>query len=156
KLDERSSELLTMGAVLGGTFDPVLAGSLAGIEPQEAMRLAEACSGSLVWAERFGGSFTFIHDKIREGLLAHLSSDERKRIHGAAAERIESEDPSRVFELAYHFDAADRPREALDYAVAAAEQARARFALEIAERYYRVASRGAQGGARASRFTVAK
>jgi tetratricopeptide (TPR) repeat protein len=48
-----------------------------------------------------------------------------------------------VFELAYHFDAADEPTQALTYALAAAEQARKQHALAIAEQQYRIAERGA-------------
>jgi PAS domain S-box-containing protein len=47
-----------------------------------------------------------------------------------------------VFELAYHFDAARQSRRALPYALAAAAQARAQHALEIAEQQYRIAQRG--------------
>ena len=67
-----------------------------------------------------------------------------------AALHVESQDPQRVFELAYHFDAAGEAERALPFALAAAAQARAQNALAIAEQQYRIAARGL---AAAPRFT---
>lgn len=143
KLDDTSRHLLSVAALLGRTFDPVLAGALAGISPPEAIRIAEEHRGSLVWEKTSGTAFTFVHDRLRDTLLESLSVDCRRDLHRRAADHIQAADPQRVYELAYHFDAAREPARALPFAVAAAELARKRFALDVAERYYTIALRGA-------------
>ena len=59
--------------------------------------------------------------------------------------------PDREFDLAYHFDAAGDHVRALPHALSAAARARAQYALETAERYYRIAERGADGRDRGRR-----
>ncbi|MDQ1569080.1 MAG: hypothetical protein QOF96_3960, partial [Actinomycetota bacterium] len=51
--------------------------------------------------------------------------------------------PERVFEMAYHFDAAGECARALPYALRSAELARGRHALDVAVTHYRIAQRGA-------------
>ncbi|MDX6555764.1 MAG: hypothetical protein QOD86_1959, partial [Miltoncostaeaceae bacterium] len=142
-LPERSLRLLTVGAVLGKEFDAGVAAALAGQEAAETdAALEEARGRNIVWAAEGGGRWAFVHDKLRESLLARLDPGERRALHSRAADRIEARDQERVFELAYHFDAADRPDRGLPYALAAAERARGQHALEVAERHYRIAARG--------------
>jgi signal transduction histidine kinase len=143
QLAPRPRQLLTVGAILGRTFDPVLAGALCGMEPREAMQEAETCRGGLLWVNGSGTLFTFLHDRIREALLTQMTTEERRRLHRLAAEHIQASSRERVFELAYHFDAAGDAEGALPYAVVAAERAQRQFALELAECYYRIALRGA-------------
>jgi two-component system sensor kinase len=156
KLPADTQRLLVIGAVLGRTFDPALAGTLAGFEAREVLRTLEACRGSLVWPEGAWASFTFVHDRIREALLARLSEQERRDLHRLAAEHIEAAEPDRVFELAYHFDAAAEPARALPHALASAERARARFALDLAEHHYRIAARGVRPDDRDQRYRISR
>ncbi|MHB8879352.1 MAG: histidine kinase dimerization/phospho-acceptor domain-containing protein, partial [Myxococcaceae bacterium] len=65
-------------------------------------------------------------------------------------------EPARVFEIAYHFDAAGDPASALPYALAAADQARAQHALELAEQQYRIAERGSTRALPATRERIAE
>ena len=96
----------------------------------------------------------FVHDKIREALLARLPADQRTELHRRAALHLRTHAPQRVSDLAYHFDAAGDSDQALRYALEAARQARARHALEIAEQQYRIAQRGAASAPNAVRFQV--
>ena len=66
---------------------------------------------------------------------------EPSTLHLRAALHIESKTPREFLDLAYHFDAAGESQRALSYALAAAEQARVRHTLEIAEEQYRIAER---------------
>jgi signal transduction histidine kinase/tetratricopeptide (TPR) repeat protein len=156
RLPDAPGRLLTVGAVLGRTFDPALAGKLARIEPRQAVQMVEEYRGRLVWADAAGTSFTFFHDKIREALLGRLSEQERRDLHRRAAERIQATEGQHAYELAYHFDAAGEPERALPHALSAAESARARFALELAERLYRIAARGDRSADRETQFRIAK
>lgn len=156
RLREPAHRLLSIGAVLGRTFDPALAATLAGLEPSRAVQALEESRAGLLWSDASGESYTFTHDKIREALLAALSDAERRELHLRAAEHLaQSNDRQRAFDVAYHFDAAGDPARALPHALEAAAQARARFALELAERQYRIALRGAGEAPRATRFAVA-
>jgi two-component system sensor kinase len=149
--------LLTAGAVLGKEFGLELAAGLAGQGPDEALEaLGVARSRHIVWVDEGGGRCTFMHDKLRESLLDRLGDEERRELHGAAARRIEALDPERVFELAYHYDAAGEPERALPHALAAAEGARSQHALEVSERNYRIAARGAGGAEPAVQRTIAE
>ncbi|MGI9193320.1 MAG: ATP-binding protein [Actinomycetota bacterium] len=143
-LSEDALQLLSIGAVLGKEFDLLFAIELSGQEPGRTMpALAEARRRRIVWVDEPNGKCHFLHDKLREALLEHLSSAGRIDLHRRAAEHIEHADSSRVFELAYHFDAAGDSERALPYALAAAEHARTQQTLEVAEAHYRMALRAA-------------
>ncbi len=143
-LPEPTRQLLAVGAVLGKEFDLDLAADLAGQEPGAAVAAVdEAARRHILWRTSYGGRCAFVHDKLRQTLLDGLGKAELETLHLRAAERLETDEPKPVFELGYHFDAAGLPGRALPYALAAGDEARRRHALELAERQYRVASRGA-------------
>jgi signal transduction histidine kinase/tetratricopeptide (TPR) repeat protein len=147
KLPPPVLHLLSVGALLGKSFELRLAADLAGQSGGEAMAaVGEARRRHVAWIDPGGTRCTFVHDRLRDAVLERLSPAERRRLHRVAAatlERTEVPGPDRDFDLAYHFDAAGDHARALPYALSAAEQARAHSALEIAERYYRIAERGA-------------
>ncbi|WP_427925091.1 protein kinase domain-containing protein [Streptomyces sp. cg40] len=152
--------LLAAGAVLGRTFDLRLAALLAGatepdVSPDADAVVRQAVERHLIWLDA-AGNCTFVHDRLRESLLADLGDTELAALHHRAAEQIEASDPTRAFELAYHFDAAGEPRQALGYTMESAAAARARHDFELAERQYRIAERGAQEADPAVRSRVAE
>jgi two-component system sensor kinase len=164
RLSPRAATLLSVGAVLGKSFDLRLAAELAEQSPVAAMQgVAEARRHHLLWIESSDGACAFVHDRVREAVLGRLVPAERARLHRAAAFALEqTPGADRDFDLAYHFDAAGLHARALPHALSAAAQARARHALAIAERFYRIAERGAEqqapGGelSEAARSTVAE
>ncbi|MGE5756041.1 MAG: ATP-binding protein, partial [Planctomycetaceae bacterium] len=148
---------LSVGAVLGREFELDLAASLADQTPLQAVTaLQEARRRQIVWAEAEQTRCAFVHDKLREALLERLTPVERRSLHRLAALRIEARDRERVFELAYHFDAAGESERASPYALTAAERARAQHALEIAEQQYRIAERGAGSAGEVTRCRVSE
>ena len=77
----------------------------------------------------------------------------------AVAEELRSlknQTSKRLFDLAYHFDAAGDSARAFPYALAMADQARSQYALEIAEQLYQIAERGAEKADHATRYRVAE
>ncbi|WP_161602602.1 serine/threonine-protein kinase [Tautonia marina] len=120
------------------------------------------------------------HDKIRESVLDELGADDRRAIHGRLADLIAAKvgadlgrletlasgpDPvateaataiDRIYDLAFHFDAAGRGREALACALIGAEQARRRFAPEVAAAQYEIARRNAGEAPDVVRFRIAE
>ena len=118
-----------------------LATELCRQDPAEAAAgLAEARRRRIVWVDEAGGRARFLHDKLREALLGRLDADRAPPPPpaGRRAHRGRST-PDRVFELAYHFDAAGDGQRALPYALRAAERARAQHSLDVAAAHYRIA-----------------
>jgi two-component system sensor kinase len=149
--------LLSAAAVLGKQFDPVFAATLAGHTPSQAIAaLDEARRRHIIWVGSRDARCSFTHDKLRQTLLERLGAVQRGELHRRAALCLEKEDARRVFELAYHFDAAGQSEQALPHALAAAEQARAQHSLEVADQQYRIAQRGLREADEATRYRVAE
>ncbi len=141
-LPPEAQSFLVVGAVLGKEFDLDLAVALAGQQASDVSPiLDDARRRRILWVHEAEGRCSFTHDKLRENLLEGLHPAERRLLHLAAAERIESVDPARSFDLAYHFDAAGESPRALPYALKAADEARSRYALDVAATHYRIAER---------------
>lgn len=149
-------KLLSVGAVLGKEFELSTASKLARQTSAQAIAaLHEAQQRHIVWSKAMGDICAFVHDKLRQTLLDRLPEHERRELHLSAAVDLEAESPERVFDLAYHFDAAGDSQRAFAYALAAAEQARTQHSLEIAEVQYRIAERGAPSD-RTTRYRIAE
>jgi two-component system sensor kinase len=150
-------KLLSVGAVLGKEFDLLTAAKVAEQTPAQALAaLDEARHRHVVWAKAHDSRCFFVHDRLRETLVARLPEQQLRDLHLRAALDLEMQTPQRVFDLAYHFDAAGDSRRALPFALAAAEQAQAQHALEIAEQQYRIAERGADPADRPTRYRIAE
>ncbi|QSQ13019.1 protein kinase domain-containing protein [Myxococcus landrumensis] len=146
--------MLSVGAVLGKSFERSRLEALSGATPEEvSAALEEPRRRHMLWEE--GTRYTFVHDKLREVLLDMLTAQQRRDLHRLAASSAEKQLPLDPFELAYHFDAAGEEAQALPHALMAAEQARNRFGLESAELNYRIAERGAAGADPGTRFRIA-
>jgi len=157
QLSVKTRRFLMAAAVLGRKFDLDVAAALSGEFLGAAVEMArEAHRRRLVWAGVDGTQFTFVHDKIREALLAKIRPAERRNLHRRAAARLERERTERTFELAYHYDAAGEPDRAFPHALRAASQARSQHALQEAELYYRIARRGAETADRETRHRIAE
>jgi len=156
-LPETTIKLLTVGAILGKEFDLFTASKLAQQTPTQAIAaIHEAQQRHIVWAKATDDRCAFLHDKLRETLLARLPGQVFREWHLHAALHIAAETPQRVYDLAYHFDAAGQSDRALPYALAAAEDARSRHAFELAEQQYLIAQRGVSGTDDAARYRIAE
>jgi tetratricopeptide (TPR) repeat protein len=119
------------------------------------------------------------HDRIRETVLSGMVEVTRKALHRTLAEVIEEgiggppdelvaalegdvtkgnegKPIPRVYDLAYHFDAAGEARKALIYALAGAEQARRQSALEVAVNNYATALRNIGASNKTVRYRIAE
>ena len=156
-LSKKTIRLLSIGAVIGKEFTLDVVAGLCAMTPGEAIEaLSQARDRRLIWTRSDGGSFVFVHDQLRSSLLNRLTIDEQRKLHAEAAAYWEANSPSRTADIAYHYDAAEMPHRALSYALSAAEAARSRFSLEVAERQYRIARRGAERSEQAVRFQIAE
>lgn len=153
-LPPEALRLLSVGAVLGKSFDLMRVAALSGVPRERVVaELEEPRRRHMLWVDQ--GRYTFVHDKLREVLLGLLFPEERKELHRLAAKTAAAHVPSDPFELAYHFDAAGEYAQALPYALVSAERARQQFALETAELNYRIAERGAAGADAGTRHRIA-
>ncbi len=89
------------------------------------------------------GTYTFVHDQIRECLYAQVTPIRRKRLHGFVGRAIElsqnGDDARKSAELAFHFArSGDRSRGVM-YARLAAQGAMETYAFKEALAYYRTA-----------------
>ena len=123
-LPQPAIDLLVMGAVLGKEFDLPLAAELIGQDSSQAIAaLQQARERHYVWVRADGIRCAFVHDKIRAALLARLSLERRQELHHRIAFSLQATAPDRIFDLAYHFDAAGHSEQALLYALQSACQA---------------------------------
>jgi diguanylate cyclase (GGDEF)-like protein len=156
-LSDSAHRLIAAAAVLGKAFDLDLAAELARQRPGEAVAaIEEARRRDVVWEHTQEPRHAFVHDKVRDAVLRSLDEHRRRRLHLHAAFLMMKRTPDRVFELAYHFDAAAEHKRALPFAMAAAKEARARHALDQAEQQYRIAERGVASPDVATRLELAE
>jgi signal transduction histidine kinase/tetratricopeptide (TPR) repeat protein len=143
-LDPVVLELVAAGAVLGKEFDVELAAGLVAADPGAAVLALQGLRNRhLLWLDPDGLVATFVHDKLREALLARLDVGDRRALHARAAQLLSSRgEQASSYDLAYHFHAAGDDAAALPHALAAAAEARARHSLAAAEQQYRIALGG--------------
>jgi signal transduction histidine kinase len=143
-LPEECLQLLRTGAILGREFYVERVAALVGQPFGSVMEmLEEPLRRHILWRSE-QGRLTFSHDRLRETLLALMPEEEKRVLHRRIALELRAREEEASFELAYHFDAAGEPEAALPHALAAAEQARRRYALELSERHYRIAERNSE------------
>ncbi len=156
-LPDDTLRLLSIGAVLGKEFELNVAAKLMSQTPAQAITALDvARQRRLVWLRPDGSRCVFVHDRIRSALLDAQADADRRTMHARAATFLELHAPYRISEIAYHFDAAGEFAAALPYALQAAEEARARYALEVAEQQYRIAERSAASADAEMRYRVAQ
>jgi diguanylate cyclase (GGDEF)-like protein len=140
QLPEEVLEILSAAAIIGKQFTVAEVTELTDYPLSATLAaLAEARRRHILWFDFDGGHWAFLHDQLRDMLHARLGEATQRELHLRVAKRLKDESPEGVFDLAYHFHAAHEPAQALPYAMAAASQARSRYALEIAERHYYIA-----------------
>lgn len=156
-LSERTCRLLSVGAVTGKEFSLDIVANLTGMSSSEAIEaLSQARDRRLIWTRSDGGQFVFVHDQLRATFLKRLSESEQRHLHAMSASYLEANSAANWAEIAYHYDAAEMAHLALPFALRAADAARTRFSLEVAERQYRIAKRGASRAAKAVQFEIAE
>ena len=157
RLTDETLGFLSAGAIVGSHASVAESASLARTEAERIDAiLEEARRSGLIWLTEDRDSFSFIHDKVREGAIRRLGTAERRELHLRAADLIASGRSGDVFDLAYHYDQAGAAHRGLSAAIEATSIARGRQALESAETMLRIAARGVPDGDRATRTTVAE
>jgi tRNA A-37 threonylcarbamoyl transferase component Bud32/DNA-binding NarL/FixJ family response regulator len=130
-----SKPLLRLAALMGRYLDLAILQLLA---PETEIDLwLSDCSYYVLDIEN--NRWRFMHDKVRETLIADISLEERKAQHRYIATTIEQAYGTSVnwlAFLAYHWAQADQPIKEATYALAAAKHAQSIFAFANARQYY--------------------
>jgi tetratricopeptide (TPR) repeat protein len=138
KLSEETNLMLSIASVIGNDFEMGLLGQVSRSAAEEVIeRMEEAGRAGIVIDCATGASrFRFSHALVREALYKDLSAKSRIELHGeigAAIEEVYKDNlKQHLAALAHHFRAAGNARKAIDYSIAAADEAEAVFAYENA------------------------
>jgi DNA-binding CsgD family transcriptional regulator/tetratricopeptide (TPR) repeat protein len=114
----------------------------SGLSPEAARRAErEVADAGVLVPARDRKSYEFAHSLLREAIVDKLLPSEIVALHADVAEALTDQpvlddDIDIAAELARHWDAAERPTEALRWTVAAADQADQRYAFETALSLY--------------------
>jgi DNA-binding SARP family transcriptional activator len=143
RLGAATKTALTAAAVIGREFGfDVLRGASALPDSSLLDALDLALTSHLL--EETESGYRFQHSLIRKALYDSLSRTRRARLHGLAAETIESVYTRRpgglethIEDLAFHYDLSDRRERALDYLIRAGQKAAGvYYAFEVAVDYF--------------------
>jgi len=151
KLMPEDLRLLEIGALIGRRFHAAFLKRVSDGKTEATitafLRLGVA-EHFLIEDRAEAGWFVFRHALVRETILSTMLSIELRAMHLRLAQEIEREPDAdeRVVELSDHYWQAAALAECVRYAVAAADQARARFAFfEAANQYERALACGPPG-----------
>src|SRR6266545_2071941 len=130
RLDPAAQGLLRLAAAAGRDVGyPLLHAAAALPEREVRESLRQAVEHGVLVAEQATGSFRFRHALLAEAVYATLLPGEREELHGRLAEELARSGAAAPAELAPHWAAAGRTKEALAASVEAARQAEAVFGL---------------------------
>ncbi len=147
--------LLRLAAVAGRQVDPAL---LAAAAPgDDVERWLTVCAHRAI-VEFQESSWQFVHEKLREGILAAVLPEEQRALHGRIGTAIEKlyadQLPVRALELAYHFGAAGDVERECRYALFTGLQAAAQYSNQYALDYLGRALELMPESDREGRYTV--
>lgn len=143
RLSEAAQRHLTLAAVIGQPFDLVLLQGAGRDMNRVEESLDEWLARRLVYPQHpvSHNQYDFSHDKIRAVVYHALEPGRRRRLHRRVVMALEQRFASRIEEhvasLAYHWEKAGEPGQAVSYLVRAGDQARQVYAHQEAIDYYR-------------------
>ncbi|MGH8928592.1 MAG: AAA family ATPase, partial [Acidimicrobiia bacterium] len=146
RLSAETKEILLAAAVSGRVFDPEVVRRVLGTTGQElAVAFEEAEDARLIGPTRGDPDrLAFVHELIRQTLLADTTSFRRQQLHAASAEAIEAADPDRVedhaADLAHHLSRSgprSEPARLVRYLEIAGDRAVQAAAYEDAVSFFR-------------------
>jgi tetratricopeptide (TPR) repeat protein len=143
RLDRMAPEearLLSVAAVLGDEFSLDALAGLTGMARLDLAGKLDAVESGTGLVRSSGAAYRFDHSKVREAAYARLGAGMRREIHRLAAESLLKDGASgKLSDVALHLYSAGDPR-AADHLVAAARDARRRFAIEEGAKLFRLAA----------------
>jgi DNA-binding CsgD family transcriptional regulator/tetratricopeptide (TPR) repeat protein len=130
RLDAATQSVLRLAAAAGRDVAyRLLLGAAALPEPELRSSLRAAVEHGVLVADQTAGSFRFRHALLAEAVYSTILPGEREELHAKLAEELADSGAGSPAELAPHWAAAGRSREALPASVEAARQGEAVFGL---------------------------
>lgn len=136
RLPKGTQELLTLGAVIGPTFDAGLVADVAGQPVDDVLDVLESVARSGIVGEVIADTFAFVHAIVRNALLAEMSASRLARAHRRVAEALEARGAEQFDELARHWQLAGVEPNSTKYIAKAAERDMVALAYESAKGRY--------------------
>jgi predicted ATPase/class 3 adenylate cyclase/DNA-binding SARP family transcriptional activator len=130
-LDGTTRDVLRLAAAAGRDVGYQLLHAAAELPERELREsLRRAVEHGVLVADQRTSSFRFRHALLAEAIYATLLPGEREQVHGRLAEELARGEPqASPAELAPHWEAAGRPREALTASIQAASESEAAHGL---------------------------
>jgi len=139
-LKPNQRRILDLASVIGEKFDVDLLGAVLGQDSLEVLETLNAVAQSSSLVCCVGSYFAFDHAKSREAIYEEISSPLKRGYHARIADKVEAKTKDAkdlpVNDLAYHYAQAGNKEKAVEYALAAGEDALARFSNAEAVKHY--------------------
>jgi len=145
-LGEEVEQLLLIGAVVGETWGLTIVEGLLNTSEFELLEALErALKAEIITPEDEKAEiYRFSHGLIRTVLYSGQLARRRKWFHAQIAMQYEAQQPDNVFAIAYHYYEAEQWRKAVEYCLAAGEQAGQRYANHSALQWFQQALNAAE------------
>ena len=136
-LAQDAHEVLTIGAVIGPTFELDLLSTVAGKSADELLDLLDDSTKAGIVAELGVDQFGFVHAIVRNALLDGLSASRRARAHRRVAEALEARGAEQFDELARHWQLAGEDARSTIHLARSARRDLSALAFEAAKAKFR-------------------
>ncbi|NUO63899.1 MAG: diguanylate cyclase [Gemmatimonadaceae bacterium] len=146
RLSAEAQAILTTAAVIGREFDLDLAIEAgAGSEEELLDAVDEGIRASVLQAtaDRESDRYAFTHGKMAEVLRESVNPRRLRRMHERVAQALERRTPDAAAEIATHYDRGGNAEKAYNYAILAADQAKAVYAHTEGTEFLHIAERNA-------------
>jgi DNA-binding SARP family transcriptional activator/tetratricopeptide (TPR) repeat protein len=132
-----------LAAVIGRDFTLELLAEASDLDSDAVMAAVDELWRRRIIREHAPARYDFCHDLLRDTSYDEVSPARRRLLHRRVAQALQvmhGDDPAAAAAIAYHYERADRPAQALPHHVRAAEVASQVFANQKAIRHYRRAA----------------
>jgi predicted ATPase/class 3 adenylate cyclase/DNA-binding CsgD family transcriptional regulator len=138
RLGDRVEQLLSVAAVAGEVWHLEIIEQLLDLPESELLAaLTSALRAEMITVEDDQAEiYHFAHGLIREVLYSSQLARRRKRLHEQIAIQFEQQQAANVYAIAQHFFEAESWEKAVNYCLAAGEEANRRFANHSALQWY--------------------
>jgi DNA-binding SARP family transcriptional activator/tetratricopeptide (TPR) repeat protein len=137
RLSENANAVLSLSSVIGAVIDFDLVVELSGLSEEAVLDVLDEAAAASLLRETSAGTHEFTHAIVRSTLYEELSTARRSRRHRQVAEALERRGMKDAAALAYHFQRAGKTDvRAVDYSVAAGQEALDRLAFDQAVAFF--------------------
>jgi len=158
-LKHEQRRVLDVASVIGEKFDVELLGTVLGLGSLEVLEILDAIAHSTSLVGVDGSCYRFDHARSRETLYEELSLPLKNGYHLRTAERLEAIGKGRDFplaDIAFHYAHAGKEEKAVEFSLAAGQDALARFSNTEAIKHFGYAVEKTKGTpANAETFRIA-